>query len=178
MSRRKVFSMQVEGLRELEAQLKEIGALASVKIVGKDARKAMKPILEQIRARAPVDTGLTRDSLALKTVKPRNGSQSLHVGVVVRVGKGGGRGDKKKALEGKKGEARKTAQKEWIRRSAHWRWHFTEKGTSTQPARPFIRPAFDQNASGAVITFRDELRKDFKRLARKHARDAKKAATQ
>lgn len=36
-------------------------------------------------------------------------------------------------------------------------WHFIERGTSTQPATPFIRPAFDNNIQLMLDRFSEKL---------------------
>lgn len=36
-------------------------------------------------------------------------------------------------------------------------WHFIERGTSTQPATPFIRPAFDNNVQLMIERFSQKL---------------------
>lgn len=36
-------------------------------------------------------------------------------------------------------------------------WHFIERGTSTQPATPFIRPAFDNNIQLMIERFSQKL---------------------
>ncbi len=36
-------------------------------------------------------------------------------------------------------------------------WHFIERGTSTQPATPFIRPAFDNNVQLMIERFSEKL---------------------
>tara|TARA_R100000935_G_C2825317_1_gene161959 strand:+ start:1224 stop:1703 length:480 start_codon:yes stop_codon:yes gene_type:complete len=36
-------------------------------------------------------------------------------------------------------------------------WHFIERGTSTQPATPFIRPAFDNNIDLMLSRFSEKL---------------------
>jgi HK97 gp10 family phage protein len=57
--------------------------------------------------------------------------------------------------------------------SPHWRWHFIEGGTSTQPARPFLRPALDANAQTVVANLGSELRKVIDSVLKKRKKAAK-----
>lgn len=153
-------SMKIQGMRELHGQLKELGALAGVKVLAKDARKAMLPVVERARAKVPVDTGITRDNIKVRVQKPKKGNAVVIVGVTVA-----------KTKESRQSKHKKTRPQSHT--SPDWRWHFIELGTATQPAKPFIRPAF--NVDGTVVTLKSELNKDIKRLISKRAK-ARKAA--
>lgn len=52
------------------------------------------------------------------------------------------------------------------RKLAGWRWHFEEFGTSRQRARPFLRPAFDEQVMPALRRFSEQLSKRIERAAR------------
>lgn len=143
-----------QGLKDLEAELVALGANEGRKVLTRAARKAFAPVLEAARAAAPVDSGLTRDALTIATQKPKDGESVVNVGL--RVGRPKGtrlRKDGKKAT------------------SPHWRWHFIEGGTSSLPARPFLRPALDTNAESVVGSLRGELRKVIERVLKKRKKD-------
>jgi HK97 gp10 family phage protein len=80
-----------------------------------------EPILDAAKNLAPVDTGLLRSSL--KAIKERARKSSHLVRVQTEDGD-------------YKGEAFYAS--------------FHEYGTKKMPARPFMRPAFDQNVSNAI----------------------------
>lgn len=165
-----IVGLKVEGLRELQDQLIEmVGTVGAVKALAKAGRKALLPVLMEAKARVPVDTGLLRDSLKITVKKaPKNSEAAVVVGIKVAVGKGGGKSDLKKLS----GAERKRA---W-RKSAHWRWHFIEFGTSKMAAKPFLRPSFDRNAQRMVDMLRAELAKEIARVLRKRASPQRKAA--
>lgn len=151
--------LKVHGLDALQKQLQELSQGMAAKTLAKAARKAFKPVLEAAIARVPVDTGLTRDSLRIKVVKPSNpNATAVAVGLVIIVGKGARRSE----IKGLRGSVREDAK----RKSAHWRWHYIEKGTSSQAARPFLRPALDTNADRVVELLREELAKEIRRITK------------
>jgi HK97 gp10 family phage protein len=49
--------------------------------------------------------------------------------------------------------------------TGHWR--FIELGTSEQPARPFLRPALENNIDKVVSVFVDDLDKNIDRIVAK-----------
>ncbi len=164
-------SMKLEGLKELDAQLKQLGSAAAVKTMASQIRKAMKPVLEDAKSRVPVDSGALRDSLALRVLKPnQTKTSSVMGGVVVRPNAGAKKALKhiKKFVKDK--SERKKLGKEFLRQTGPRRWHFIEFGTSRMTAKPFLRPSMDAAADKIVTDFRNELRKRVKRAARKQAR--------
>lgn len=52
----------------------------------------------------------------------------------------------------------------------HFYMAFIEWGTARQPARPFMRPAWDRNKEQALVTFNDELITAVERAAERRAR--------
>ena len=144
-------SLKVLGLRELHEQLEQLGAELAAKVLARAARKAFLPVLTAAQALAPVDTGLLRDHIRIRVVRPESGDSVVTVGLRVA------------AAPGAKKHGRKTA-------SPHWRWHFVELGTSEMAARPFLRPALDQNAQAVVDLLREELARGIKRALKARAR--------
>lgn len=177
--------MRMEGLKALDAQLERLGAELAAKTLARAARKAFAPVLEDARAHVPVDTGLLRDSLRLVVLRPEEGDVVVKVGLRVRTGKGGGRGDVKRAGLSAKRAARaagfsqadaagvsKTVRRRTSRNSAHWRWHFAEFGTASRAARPFLRPAMAKNEKAMVETFKTELARAIQAALKRQARKA------
>jgi HK97 gp10 family phage protein len=153
-----------EGLRALQDELVALGANEGRRTLQRAARKAFAPVLAAALAKAPVDSGLTKDNLRIATQKPQGGDSVVLVGLKVAKSK-----EKRTSKHGK-GKAPKQAT------SPHWRWHFIEGGTASQPARPFLRPALDANAEAVVADLRTQLRKEIDRVVRKRAKAAKKGA--
>jgi HK97 gp10 family phage protein len=133
-----VIDLKLEGLEAVQEQLKELEAVAAARALARAARKAFAPVLEEARARAPVDTRLLRDHISIATVRPKGGAAVVRVGLKVR------------AVRGAQKLGRKTA-------SPHWRWHFVEVGTVKMAAKPFMRPALDGNAQRVVDLLKAEL---------------------
>lgn len=178
-----MLDLKVEGLAELEAQLKKLGDEVAFKALRTAARKAFLPILEDARRRVPRDSGLLADSLTLVTLNPKVTGGVVEVGLRVKVGKGGSRKDVKAAgrdifiLARTQGHghvdsarAARAARRTQARKSAHWRWHFAEFGTKHQPAKPFLRPAMDAGAQAAIDTLKVELAKAINRAVKRQAR--------
>ncbi len=172
-----MISLKVDGLRDLGDQLKELfPALKARKVVQSAVRKAMKPVLAAAQASVPVDTGLLRSSLRIGTAK--DGDKMFAAGLLIGTGKGGSKKEianaAKAAEGGSKGKhaARKLAQ----RKSAHWRWHFVERGVPAHgiAAKPFLRPAMDKNAQAALDSIMKDMNAAVKRELKKRAKKAAK----
>jgi HK97 gp10 family phage protein len=148
-------TVSVRGLRDLQAQLTELGAEVAQKTLAKAARKAFLPVLEAAVAKVPVDTGLTRDNIKIMVSKPRQGDSVVVVGLRIA-----------------KAPPRQRADGS-VASSPDWRWHFIELGTKSVPARPFLRPALDQNADQVVSGLKVELEKAIAQVLRKRAGAAK-----
>lgn len=148
-----MISLKVHGLDALKAQLEELGAEAAGKELARAARKAFEPVLAAAQARAPIDTGLLRDSIKLAVVRPRGGDAVVQVGLRIAPSKGAAK------------LGRRTI-------SAHWRWHFVELGTSKMAAKPFLRPALDGNAQQVLDTLRVELLKGIERALKRQRKNA------
>lgn len=135
-------TIRIEGLRELQEQLKEVGdALTQRKVLRAAARKAFKPVLDEAISRAPIDTGALKESMRLASVNPKKGDAVVVVGLEFRKSK-----DKK---------------------DAGWRWHFPEFGTVKQDAKPYIRPAFDNNVEAVTRDLKEQLKKGIAKALKK-----------
>jgi HK97 gp10 family phage protein len=62
-----VDKVDVEGLRELDAALGELGKSAGKAVLRRVGKKALKPVVEKARAIVPVDKGNLRDSIVVGT---------------------------------------------------------------------------------------------------------------
>jgi HK97 gp10 family phage protein len=160
-------ALKIEGLKELQKKLLELkGGVGGQKVLAAAARKAMMPVRDRAAALAPRDTGVLAESIIVVSKKPTSGKVVASAGIKVKVS-----GAYKEAVKGlKKSSLRKLGVKTksaLARRSAHWRWHFVEKGTSKMKAEPFIRPAFRQNKQRMLDILKAELQKSIKKIVKK-----------
>lgn len=118
-------------IEALENRLKEVAEKVAKKSLRTAARKAMAQVRKEAREKAPEDTGLLDENFALLTrVK---GSE-----VVAKVGIRGG--------------AHKNDYSPYY-------FRFVELGTKDLPAKPFLRPALENNAESIFATILEELKK-------------------
>ena len=82
-------SFQVQGLKEVQEKLRQLGQKTAKKYVRKSLRAGAKPVLSQARSNAPVKTGLVRRSLRIVGGKGRKGVVQVRIvlGVKLYVGK-------------------------------------------------------------------------------------------
>ena len=145
-------SMEVQGLAEMERKLGELNKKMVGKALFGSLGYALTPVVKEAKKRAakadephqmvyPSGKAVDVDPGLLKTaIRKRRLPKNEHVGefangavMGVYVGKG-------------------TKQKVYPRY-----WFFVEYGTSTQPATPFIRPAFDNNVELMLSRFSEKL---------------------
>jgi HK97 gp10 family phage protein len=128
----------VQGMSELLRKLRELPKALENRIVNEALEAGAQPILDTAKALAPVDTGLLRESLKVVTAPVRKNSHLVRVGTE--------EGDYK-------GDAFYAA--------------FHELGTTKMPARPYLRPAFDQNVNRAIEIISSEIGTAIEREATK-----------
>lgn len=143
-------SFSVDGLDELNRKLLQLDAKTGVATLRKAARKAMKPVEQAMREGAREDSGALKESIGMRA---RAGSRSDRRRVVtIAVGpvkKSAGRGESKRELENINQKA--IAQ---------------EYGNAKQSAKPFIRPALDNNKNDVLDTLKTEFKNELERLSR------------
>ena len=113
--------IELLGDKKLDAALARLSGPAQKKAFRKSAREAFKPVLAAAKQKVPVDTGKLKKSLKLRSLKRSRGT----IGVEVRTG-----------------------TREELEIPADEPGYYpmaVEAGTKTQPAQPYIRPAFDEN---------------------------------
>ena len=139
-------NVKVEGLSQIHKALSELGRKVSNKIAVKAMREGGKIVREQARQNAPVlsqSTPYRRAGTLKKAIKSstkvlKNGK----IGTVVRV----------KELTTKQNETFKvrSGKKGALNPKDPYYWRFLEFGTSKMPAKPFMRPAFEQSKEKAA----------------------------
>jgi HK97 gp10 family phage protein len=138
--------------RELQQQLKKLDRSVGIEVLKKAARAGARPILNEAKARVPVDSGELRGSLGLRQ---KTGYAWVDVSVVARaphahlvefgtaphrVGKGS---DSRKLFGKKRGRLHPGAK-----------------------PQPFMRPAFDNKAAEAVAKVGEVLRRKIQSVAK------------
>src|SRR3990167_9113815 len=111
------FEVRVSGLKELQAQLLELGAEVGQKTLARAARRAFAPVLAAAKAKLiakkHINTGELLNAIKMTVIRPRTGSGVVVVGL--RIGKGVGFSQYKM-----------TPSRIKSGRSAARRWHFIE----------------------------------------------------
>lgn len=149
-------TVRVDGLRELDAMLGELPKAAAKGVLRRVGIKALQPMAETARGLAPDD--------------PATGGNDLRNSITV-----GTRLNKRQS-----GMARKDEGKAFV--TVHMgptvgHGLLQEYGTVNHPPQAFMRPAFSQDAPGAIDIVATELRGEIeKTVARRAKRAAAKAA--
>lgn len=134
-------NIQIEGLSALSQALDELGDEVASRVLARAGRKAMRPVHEAMRQSAGYDKSNQGQHMR-DTIKIRSIREDSER--VIRVG------PKMKAPHYIKARAQ-------------------EYGTSKQMAKPFIRPALDNNIQRVVATLREELGAGIARAQRRIA---------
>ena len=138
-------SIEVEGLEQLRLALRTLPEKVQSKILGAATAKAALPIRNAARAASPMKTGRLRRNIR-STRGKRNGSEAS---AFVSVRKLNAKAVAKfKRTTGKKATANPND-------AFYWRHH--EFGTAKMRARPFLRPAFEQQKFAAVQVLKEAL---------------------
>ncbi|OOH89535.1 hypothetical protein BMT54_06485 [Pasteurellaceae bacterium 15-036681] len=153
-------SVKVSGLKELGKAMQDLGRKASNRIAVKAMRKGGAIVRDKARANAPVlqeqvphrKAGTLKKAITSRTKIKRGGKTETIIWVKGLTGK------QISKFKGKTGKSGKDNPND------PYYWRFVEFGTSKMPAKPFLRPAFEQSkqqASDAIIsTLREEILKE------------------
>ncbi|MES2494634.1 MAG: HK97-gp10 family putative phage morphogenesis protein [Pseudomonadota bacterium] len=149
-------TVKIEGLADLDEALRSLPKSTSRSVLRSAGVIALKPVIEAAREYVPVDEGDLRDSLTVTTRLSR-------------------RQRRKEAKQDKEG---KPTVQLYAGAAALPHAHLVEFGTSTMPAQPFLRPAWEREKLNVLKILGAQLGikidKAVKRLARKAARLAAK----
>lgn len=156
-------NVKVEGLSQIHKALSELGRKVSNKIAVKAMREGGKIVREQARQNAPVlsqkvpyrRAGTLKKAIKSSTKVLKNGK----IGTVVRV----------KTLTTKQIETFKvrSGKKGALNPKDPYYWRFLEFGTSKMPAKPFMRPAFEQTKEKAATEIITTLKRGIEEEAGK-----------
>ncbi len=148
-------TVKVEGLDEIVRRLRALPSEVSGKNGGplrKALVKGAQLVKDDARAHVPVGSGALRDNIIIwRDRNPGQIGANEHYRVMVR---------KIKLTRKVKALLRRVRKVASIRlREDAYYWRFLEFGTSKMRARPFLRPAFDNNKGAINSTFIETLSK-------------------
>ena len=125
------FKLNPAELAALEKRLNDVADKVAKKALRSAARNAMKKVRKEARDNAPEDTGLLDENFGLLT-RVRLSEVIAKVGI--------------------RGGAREND-------TTPFYFRFVELGTKDAPAKPFLRPALENNAQEVLSTVVEELKK-------------------
>lgn len=144
--------VQVTGLRELNKRLAALPA----EIAGKRGgpllaalRKTAQPVRDDAKRRAPVRSGALQKAIIIARVRKRAPGEEA-VEVTIRFKARRYKDNRRNRRIGRVGET-------WRDYGVLYYARFMEFGTETQPAHPFIRPAWEANKSQLPHLLKVEL---------------------
>ena len=166
-------TMRVEGLRELEAALADLGNVNTRRAVGRRVlRRAAQPLVDAAKAMAPRLTGNMAESIIASTRLAGGDAGRQAFARVMRAG--GSRAEAVQALRDIR-RASSSLVELYVGPGQHPQAITQEFGTSFHPPQPFMRPAWDQTQRPMIEDIKRELWADIQRSA---ARAARRAARQ
>lgn len=176
-----VVTVKVEGLRELGERMRGLSEAVNKKIARAATAAAAGVIKKAAQQKVPVDTGTLKKGIVVKRIPPgESGRTSMHM-VTVSTREMRKYAAKSRAaivelqgpiaprmVNGKLVTARKLLGRKDSYESFGdlFYAHFIEFGTVKMSARPFMRPAFDQNKERAVEVMKATLARGIERAAK------------
>ena len=133
--------LSLTGDRDLERNLRTLGARLAKKVLKQAVNAAATPVLKTARAKVSRESGLLAKALAKKTrMNSRRGTASARVGA-------------KTGVQGEfDGKTRVPANYAHLVELGH-----VDENGQHVPAKPFLRPAADENAAKAAGIMSDKL---------------------
>ncbi|MBE7462872.1 MAG: hypothetical protein HS116_05180 [Planctomycetes bacterium] len=136
----KVIELSLEGAEELNKALAAMTPKIAKGIVRRAMRPAMKPILQAVRAGAPVYWGYLRAGIKMRAVPSKRGVFGVQVQLPYR-------------------EDLPIAPNDPTYYPASIEYGYTTKSGKHIAAKPFLRPAYDHNEANAERIFKAEVGK-------------------
>ncbi len=130
-------SVKLLGAKELDRKLRKLEPKIGKKVIKGALREAAKMILKVAKQKVPVDTGALKKDLKVRAMKRKKGRYGVLIGTAAGWGKG-------KTFYGA----------------------YLEFGTSKRPAKPFLRPAFDETKEAVIRRLKRRLKVGIERAAR------------
>ncbi len=142
-------SFTLTGLNELAQQLQHLPDKLAGKILDRAVGAGARLIRDEVKARAPVDTGALRSQIFCKREHHDSAFESIYV-VGVRNGVAHYANNVRNRRMNRAGQTYNNA-------GATYYWRFLEFGTRKMAAHPFLRPAFDAKNNEAVKVITETL---------------------
>lgn len=167
-------TVRIEGMRELEQALAELGNPNQRRAVGRRAlRKAAQPIAETARSMAPRRLGHLVGSITVGTRVSGVSAARAAFGQVLQ--SGGTRSEAVQALRNVQ-RASSSLVELHVGPGRHPQAITQEFGTYFHPPQPYMRPAWDGKSSTALDLIKTELWTDIQKTAARMARRAARQA--
>lgn len=165
----------VEGLRELEAALKELPKATGKNTIRRALTTAAQPFVDQAKATAPVRSGALKRSIVMSRVKFSAGDAGKRA-FAEELAKGASRKEAGEAArEANAGSSdNATSGIIVIGPGRHPQAIFQEFGTAHNAPQAYMRPTWEENKIPAIEMIREalwsEIKKAADRIAKKDAR--------
>lgn len=156
--------MELEGVRELTANLEQFTNAVAKNITSRALIKAAAPMVEAAKAGAPSDTGNLKDSITASN-RLRQRTRKRKDQAFAYVGPSYSKSDQDYA-----------PYAHLIEFGTAARYHKSGKFVGQTPANPFLRPAFDATAQKVILNFRDEFENEITKAAKRAERKARRKA--
>lgn len=151
-------SVKVEGLQELQQRLRALSEDFQKKIPAQATSAGAAIIKKAAIAGAPKDTGQLRSHIVIKRLPPgERTATSQHIVTVKKI--------TRKYANTKRNRQTNRAGKTYRLDIAYY-WRHVEFGTVKMAARPFMRPAFEQNKERAKEAIIERIRTRIERAER------------
>lgn len=141
-------TIKIEGLRELERSLTQFTKSTARGVLNRALKNAAKPIADQARADAPVDSGELKASIGINVTRTGSAGKAAYAGIM----RGGG--SKAEAAAAAKAVNSAAAGKGLTAvvsvGAAAPHAVFSEFGTRKAPAQPYLLPAMRGRGKDAV----------------------------
>ncbi len=154
-------SFQIDGLAAVQRKLEGMKVDVARKAGRAAATKAMRIVRDAAKRNAKsVDDAKTSEQIA-KNIAVTGRYDRRQNAIIAKVGvRGGARSfanTKSNVRAGRAGKSYKTGGSSGNPGGDTWYWRLLEFGTSKMAARPFMRPALEQNVEKVVATFVSEM---------------------
>lgn len=156
-----MIGVKIEGLKELNKALEELPKQIQQRPLRSAVSAAAGLIVKEAKARVPVGATGNLKSAIYRYRSRRNsatGRETFFVGI--RQGKAQYKDTAKNRRKGRVGKKYNTQGEAYY-------WRFLEFGTAKMAKRSFLRPAFDENRTGAVEIMKERLGKAIQDQVRK-----------
>jgi len=160
------FDMQLEGLKELQAAMRELPAQMQRGATRKALMSGAKVTRVQAKATSAWadDSGFLREAIVSYAVKKNEHEYTDQVRIGVK------RRRTKKPSRKLSGAGARRQRRQTKKIVTPYYWRYLEFGTSRMAARPFMRPAFESTKAAAVRRIGERLREGVEEAAQKVAR--------